>query len=62
MNAQDLRNHVSQQCGFTPNKAKQGEIPDSFEAWLKSNQDSIPLDRTESCCRWFDELPKQLPF
>ncbi len=38
-------------------------IPDSFEAWLKSNSDEIemPLDRTESACQWFDEQGK-LPF
>ncbi len=38
-----------------------GAMPESFEDWLANNQDSIPLDRTEATCKWFDELPK-LPF
>ncbi len=67
MNAQDLRNHVAKQCGFTPNKAKPyalqvcnaGAMPESFEDWLKANEDAIELDRTEATCKWFDELPTQ---
>ncbi len=37
-------------------------LPTSFEDWIKANGDSIPIDRTEATCKWFDELPKQLPF
>ena len=72
MKPSDIRNHISQQCGF--NKAKPyalqvcnaGAMPDrlptSFEDWIKQGNDAIELDRTEATCKWFDELPKQLPF
>ncbi len=39
-----------------------GAMPESFEDWIKSTGDCIDLDRTEATCKWFDELPKQLPF
>ncbi len=37
-------------------------LPTSFEDWIKQGNDAIDLDRTEATCKWFDELPKQLPF
>ncbi len=42
-------------------------LPSSFSDWLKANGDSIditmPLDRTEATCVWFDNKAKnELPF
>ncbi len=51
MNNKTFRDHISQQCGFTPNKAKPyalqvcnaGAMPEDFTAWLKANGDSIDI-------------------
>ncbi len=71
MNAQQLRDNISQQCGFTPNKAEQGvnytavqacnagdwpSVEDQQRYWQERDE---TLDRIESATQWFDNKRRE---